>query len=396
MKTCTAARLNRLDLQDNRSGRTKHERLKDYLVDEMTSGRLKPGQPLPSEHYLVETLGIARMTVRQAIGALETDGLIYRVQGKGAFVVHDARRKLQGGQDIFALVAPDTSTGFYPSLLAGFEATSSEKHHQTIICNSGNDVPRQGDIILQLIDREVGGVALVPTSIQPTPAYQVRQLQKHKIPLVFCHRRVEGVAAPLLAIPFREVGRMAGDALVEQGHRRVVFLTTHESPVTKAYEAGLNEALLADDSPIPAKTVCLGNSIAFDEKTLLVALEKTFANPKRPTAVFASFDSLAEMIYLLLPRLGLRVPEDVSIVGFGGSLRTGALERRITSVVIDEVATGRQAASLLHEMRTGVLPIDDNTETSMELGLSEGETISSIRSSEDDTEVIETDKLISV
>jgi GntR family transcriptional regulator, arabinose operon transcriptional repressor len=375
MKTSSATRLDRLDLQDNRSGRTKHERLKDYLVDEMISGRLKPGQPLPSEHHLVETLGIARMTVRQAIGALATEGLIYRVQGKGAFVVHDARRKLHGGLDIFALVAPDTSTGFYPSLLAGFEAASAEKRHQTIICNSGNDVSRQGDIILQLIDKEVGGVALVPTTIPSTPAYQMRQLQKHGIPLVFCHRRVEGIAAPLLAIPFHEVGRMAGEALVERGHRRVVVYFSHSVQSTRLFEAGLNEALQADGSPFCAESVCLGKTIKLEEKTVYSALQETFSKPTRPTAIFASFDSLAEMIYLLLPRLGLCVPEDVSIVGFGGSLRNGALERRITSVVIDEVATGRQAAALLHEMRTGARPIDDNSEIVMELDLSEGETL---------------------
>jgi len=47
----------------------------------------------------------------------------------------------------------------------------------------------------------------------------------------------------------------------------------------------------------------------------------------------------------------------------------------LTSVVVDEIATGRQAASLLHEMRRGERAIDDNTEIVMELSLSEGETL---------------------
>ena len=45
--------------------------------------------------------------------------------------------------------------------------------------------------------------------------------------MVFCHRRVEGIAAPLLAIPFHEVGRLAGQALAERGHRRVAFVHRH-------------------------------------------------------------------------------------------------------------------------------------------------------------------------
>ena len=81
------------------------------------------------------------------------------------------------------------------------------------------------------------------------------------------------------------------------------------------------------------------------------------------------------MIYLLLPRLGFRVPEDVSLIGFGGAWREGALARRLTSVVVDEIATGRQAVELLHEMRCGDRPIDDNEEIVLQLGLSQGETL---------------------
>ena len=247
-----------LDLRNDRSGRAKHERLKDHLVGEIIAGRLKPGQALPSEHHFVETLGIARMTIRQAMGSLESDGLIHRVQGKGTFVAQDARRKLQHGQDIFALVAPDTSTVFYPALLSGFEAASAEKHHQTIVCNSGNDLSRQGDIVLQLIDREVGGVAIVPTTPLQTPAYQIRQLHKHGIPVVFCHRRVESVAAPLLAIPFREVGRLAGKALIERGHRHVAFFATHKSPVMREYEAGLQRCVASRRQPYIRRIGVLG------------------------------------------------------------------------------------------------------------------------------------------
>jgi GntR family transcriptional regulator, arabinose operon transcriptional repressor len=111
------------------------------------------------------------------------------------------------------------------------------------------------------------------------------------------------------------------------------------------------------------------------EESSLTALQQVFMRPDPPTAVFASFDPLAEMIYFLMPRLGLRVPEDISLVGFGGMWRDGVLTRRLTSVVVDEVATGRQAVSLLHEMRSGKRPIDDNAEIVLELSLSNGETL---------------------
>jgi DNA-binding LacI/PurR family transcriptional regulator len=357
------------------STQPKYEQLRDYFAKQMITGRLRAGEKIPSEHHLVEVLGLARTTIRQAMAALENEGLIRRVQGKGTFVEEDARRKLQHGQDIFALMVPETRTGFYPSLLHGFEAAAGNVHHQTIVCNSNNDVGQQADIILQLLDKEVGGVAIVPTSQPTTPVYQVRQLQKRGIPVVFCHRRVEGISSPLLKIPFREAGLLAGRELAKHGHRRVALLTTQRTPVTPLWEEGLNEGLKEFGNNGRADLVLAGETIALKEEELYTSLKSMFSWEEPPTAIFATFDSVAEMIYFLLPRFGLRVSEDISLIGFGGAWREGAFTRRLTSIVIDEIETGKQAVQLLHEMRRGDRSIDDNTEIVLKLDISHGETV---------------------
>lgn len=361
---------------DEPAGRAKHERLRDHVVNEMRVGGLMPGQVLPSERQMVEALGVAHMTIRQAMACLESEGLIRRVQGKGTFVENDVRRKLLRGQDIFALVTPEMRTGFYPSLIQGFETAASSVRHQTMICITGDDVVRQSDIILQLLDKEVGGVAIVPTIGQPTPSYQIRQLQTRGIPVVFCHRRAEGAAGPLLSIPIRDIGRIGGKALVEHGHRRVAFVCPiGGGAVGLNFTEGLRETLRAVGGELPEELVCQPPLLQRCEDDILPSLKRWFSLPNPPTAIFTTFDPWAEMLYLLLLRMGLRVPEDVSLVGFGGALREGALAQRLTSVVVDEVATGRQAASMLHEMRRGERPIDDNTERVMPLSLYEGKTL---------------------
>ena len=239
-----------LDLHSE-SPHPKHERLKSHFVNQLLAGRLNPGEVIPTEQHLVKVLRVARTTVRQAMASLENDGLIRRGRGKGTFVEEDALTKLRRGQEIFALVVPETRTGFYPSLLHGFAAASGDSHFQTMICNSDNDVMRQADIVLQLLEKEVGGVAIVPTSESPTPAYQVRQLQKRGIPVVFCHRRVDGIAAPLLAIPFRQVGELAGETLAEHGHRRAAFFTSLRSPYTMAYFEGFQRGLQRGGGEVP-------------------------------------------------------------------------------------------------------------------------------------------------
>jgi GntR family transcriptional regulator, arabinose operon transcriptional repressor len=367
----------KLDLGDGRVSEPKYERLKNHLITEMLAGRLKPGQALPSEQHFAKSLRISTMTVRQAMASLADEGLIRRVPRRGSFVEADARQKLRRGQDLFALVVPETRGGYYASLLHGFEDAAGGVHHQTITCNSDNNLEQQASIILQLLDKEIGGVAIVPTYVPPTPVFQIRQLQNRGIPVVLCQRRVEGIAAPLVAFPYREVGRLAGQTLAAHGHRRVAFFTRQPSKWAHVYEEGLQEGLGAGGCDVPAEMVVVGESIVLHEEMVLAALQRVLANPDRPTAIFASIDLLAEMIYLLLLRLGLRVPEDISLLGVGDTWREGAITRRLTSVAGDAIAMGHHAVSLLHEMRRGERAIDDDTEIVLELRLSEGTTLAS-------------------
>ena len=359
------------------TAKPKYERLRQLFVEEVAAGRLKPGDMLPTEQQLAETYSIARSTVRQALATLERDGLIQRIQGKGTFIHEEARSQLRRDLDVFALVLPETQSAFYPSLQRSFDEAASQVHNQILVCGSNNNLDRQGNVILQLIDKEVAGVAIVPVTAPPTPVYQIRQIQKAGIPLVFCHRRVEGVRAPLLAIPFREVGRLAGKALLDRGHRRVAFFANHRSEASLGYLAGLTD-VLPPGQPTQANTFFSAESAAdpvFHEAEVLAALTEMLKQPERPTAIFASFDSAAELIYLLLLRLGLRVPEEISVVGFGGRIRASPSLRQITSVTVDETEIGRQAVELLDRMRRHALPLDHHETIVIPISLSEGQTL---------------------
>jgi DNA-binding LacI/PurR family transcriptional regulator len=356
----------------------KYERLRQRFIEEIRAGRLKPGDMLPTEQQLAASNSIARSTVRQALAALERDGLIERIQGKGTFIHDQARISLRQGLDVFALVLPETQSGFYPTLQRGFDEAAGRVHHQILVCRSNNSLDRQGDVILQLIDKAIAGVAIVPVTTPPTPVYQIRQIQKAGIPVVFCHRRVDGVRAPLLAIPFREVGRLAGRALAEQGHHRVAFFSTQRTEAALGYHAGLCDVISPGDRA-GGGALYFGPECPPDpevhEPELLKALSAVLDCRERPTAIFTSFDSVAEMIYLLLLRLGLRVPEDISLIGFGGMSRGTALLRHITSVTVDEGQIGRRAVEWLDRMRRHELPIDHDEIFVMPIALSGGQTL---------------------
>jgi DNA-binding LacI/PurR family transcriptional regulator len=361
----------------------KFEQIKRQLVADIRSGRLSPGSRIPSETELMHLHGVARMTVVRSLNELRSEGYLVRQAGRGTFV-NDALTGAGSGRklSVFALIMPELRDGFCPSLIKGFSDAATHLNHQVLVCSSDDEVAKQGDTILQLIDNGVAGVTLLPTSHETFPIHHVRQLQSNGIPVVLLHRGVDGVSAPILKLEYEEIGRMAGRALAEAGHRRVALFRANESPVINSYAVGLREVLSEVGGEIPESLYHCGSRYGEKvtrehEQGIEQALVRMLALPEhqRPTAIFSSWDADAELIYLSLKKLGKRVPDDVAIVGFGGAWRGNALARILTSVTVDEEYAGRTAAGLLEEMSAGRRPIDDAYRSSIPLGLHLGDTL---------------------
>ena len=367
------------DLAESDLRRPKYERLKEHFLCELRSHRLKPGQSLPKEVELADTFKLARGTVRQAIKELEREGLVNRIRGKGTFISKDVYRRLRRRLSAFALVVHHTAVGHYPVLLQGFEEAANEAHSQVIISSTDNDVARQGAVILQLLEKEVAGVAIVPADKPATPAYQILPLQRQGIPVVFVHRPVEGIQAPLLSIPFREISHMAGKALLQQGHRRVALFTGAHNKASQVFIDGLRETMRAGGGDLPEDCVFHGGDDHMEIEDMVAArrkmLERILSGPDRPTGIMASYDTEAETLYLTLGQMGVRIPEDISVISFGGKNRQGAIVRQFTSVVIDGAWVGRRAGELLQEMQDGRRPLDDNEEIVIPISMAEGRTL---------------------
>lgn len=361
----------------------KYEQTRALIISQIQSGELEAGAALPSEVRLSENLQVARSTVRQALASLERDGLVRRIHGKGTFIHDEAMQRLDKSSGLFALIVPETEVAFYPSLQRSFEQAAAASHHHVIVCNSHNNLDKQASIILRLIDFGVAGVAIVPTASSATPAFHIRQLQKHEIPVVCCSRPVLGIESPLISIPFEKIGHLAGQEIYRSGHRSVAFFSNTASQASMAYEAGLKKAM-GSDAHVAVFTAsgCTATDYESATEQCAAALDEMLASDRPPSALFCSFDSLAESLYVQLAQRGLRVPQDISLVGVGGVYRGGGLSRYLASVTIDELALGEQAVELLTRMRRDELPIDSHESRELSLAFSAGSTLACVENVE--------------
>ena len=366
------------------TAKPKYEQLKSFVLAELHSGRLKPGDALPSEPKLANSLQVARNTIRQALGELEQEGVIERVKGQGTFVRDIPKEVPKQGLDAFAVIVPETlGEAFYSPLMSGFEKACNQIHNEMIVRSTSNSPHRQADAILSLMDKKVGGIAMVPVTSVATPPYQIRQLQQQGVPVVFCHRGVEGVSAPTLAINFKQIARMAGEQFLKFGHKQIAYLTliTDSDPAALNYKLGLREVLSEGGVELreefiyrPPNKERIFPAYSYEE-SVREWLEDICSRKDRPTAIFVPFDPFAEMAMSLLGEMGLRIPGDISLLSFGPKWREMLIARKISAIVIDSIEVGRKACDLLAEMRSGRRPLDDGERFEIQPMLWEGKTL---------------------
>ena len=339
----------------------KWQEVKNYIVSQVSCGNYSPGDVLPSENYLCGKVNVSRSTIRQAFHELENDGLIYRVKGKGTFLAELNSSKNQTRLEMFGLIMPDIRRSLYPSLTQGFDDRLSSENFQTMICQTGNNIDKQGNIILRLLHKGIDGLAIVPSTSGHTPVYQIQMLIDNNIPVVLCHRGIEGVNVPTLCWDRQEVGRMAGKILIDHGHKNIAYCGVYKYSVTEEHVKGLKEIMNQAGLDLPANRIVFGpwRESSDTENQREKMLEQLLLGVK-PTAVFCNDDDEAERLYWLVKKYNIKVPQDLSIIGFGDSHRNSVTREYISSIVVDEYEIGQQAANLLCEMKNHKTHIKDN------------------------------------
>ncbi len=318
----------------------------------ISNGEVMPGEKIYSENELVKMFGVSRHTIRQAIGDLVHEGWLYREQGAGTFCsdpLNQTEEKEQSpkenGKNI-GLITTYISDYIFPLIIKGIESYLSTKGYSLILASTDNNVEKEKQCLQSMLNRNIDGLIVEPTkssSYNPNIHYYL-ELEKNHIPYLMINQYYSQLSPPHIILDDEKGGFIATEHLIKLGHEKVigVFKTDDMQGIyrmqgfIRAFRE--HQLQLFPEMIVNFSTEEQDNSLFEKLKNILISSDL------HPTGIVCYNDQTALRVLNLLRELKLRVPEDISIVGYDDSYLAEATETKLTSVTHPKMDMGVEAA----------------------------------------------------
>jgi DNA-binding LacI/PurR family transcriptional regulator len=219
-----------------------------------------------------------------------------------------ARRLATGQSDLFGLVISEIANPYFPEIIRGFQAAAWDRGFDVLLFNTEYHESRTKSVIRKLIESDVRGVAVMTSSVDKSTT---SELTAAGIGVVFCNLGAPERLISNISIDYQRGISQAIEHVVALGHRRAAIIAgpgNNRTAITirHALVTGLNERKL---NPFPV----IECNYRVDSGAS--AVRAVLSQPERPTVIFCGSDLIAMGAMKTLEEEGVRVPDDVSVVG---------------------------------------------------------------------------------
>ncbi|HWR24354.1 MAG TPA: substrate-binding domain-containing protein, partial [Feifaniaceae bacterium] len=250
--------------------------------------------------------------------------------------------------------------------------------YSVMICTTGGESAQELEFLNMLAKKRADGAILLASVMQS------RELEKYarQYPIVQCSEYEPGTKIAHISVDNYKAARQAVDYLLQTGHTRIATISSVNGyPSTRLRLKGYHDALREAGIPVTEEYIRYG-SFDYSFQSGVVAAEGLLSLEQRPTAIFCISDMLALGAVNGARGLGLRVPEDVSILGFDDVEHATMFRPQITTMAQPCYQLGECAAELLYDLMRGesakpreiMLPSELKIRASTKSGTGEDET----------------------
>lgn len=330
----------------------KYENVKQTLRNEIIDGKYKINEKLPTESALMKRFNVSRYTIRRAVGDLENEHYIYRIQGGGMFV-QDWQRDWQSDEKnkIIGVVSTHLADYIFPSIISGIDSVVAEKGYSLIVGNTLNQHERERQTILNMLDLKIAGLIIEPTeSALPNPNLDLyRQIQEYHIPTILFHSTYPDFSFPSLLTTDREAEKELVDYLIKLGHKNIlgVFQINDQQGLDRMN--GMIQAYQENDIPTTdANFVMYQSSDPYE--SIIKKIDLLLDSNQEITALACYNDQLATHLISHLQNKGLRVPDDISVIGFDNYEMAEIMSPSLTTANHPKRQLGQDAGKMILKM----------------------------------------------
>jgi GntR family transcriptional regulator, arabinose operon transcriptional repressor len=332
---------------------SKYYKLKEFLKEEILSGRIKPGEQIPSENTLTARFSLSRHTVRKAIAILINDGLLYTEHGRGTFSSGIARKNRDSRN--IGVITTYISEYIFPQVIHGIDEVLSGNGYSIILKNTGNDCQKEASCLKDMLDKDIAGLIVEPTrsALFSNNIKYYEALERYNIPYVFihgCHEQLQQKPCILLD----DAGGMFElvSYLIKSGHKSIAGIFKADDTQGLNRHKGYVKALTEHGILYNPENVIWFHTEDRSVKPYAV-IKSMLENRRRFDAIACYNDEIAYKIVEVLNQSGIKVPEDISVTGFDDSFLAVSCPVKLTTARHPKEKLGKAAAELILELIAG-------------------------------------------
>lgn len=254
-----------------------------------------------------------------------------------------ARRLARGSSDFFGLIVSDIENPFFPEVVKSFESAALEHGLDLLLSNTNYDPKRTEAAVHKMIENKVRGVAIMTSEL---PLALAEELTANQVAVVFLDVGEVGPYASNIRVNYSTGIFQAIEHLHQLGHKAMAFIS---GPLTLRSAVTRREAFISalQRHGLPSDHVLEGNHKVDGGIAAAGALLK---HQPLPTAILCSNDLTAIGVISALREAGLRVPEDISVVGFDDIALARLAYPPLTTVNLSRDRLGRLAFEALRNI----------------------------------------------
>lgn len=251
---------------------------------------------------------------------------------------------LKNSPRIIGIIVPDIVTHYYSSIISGINDVARKNGYSTIITSSYEQYELERRCLEDLVNIRVEGI-IACLAQETTDLSHYQALHENNVPLVFFDRVCLTDRCSSVVTDNVESAQQATNHLLETGSKRIAFIGgSNHLEIVKQRKHGYLEALRERKIPIERELVfCkqIGYETGYEGACRLLSL------PHPPDAILGMTDSLAFGAMKAIKERGLRIPEDVALIGYTDELHANYVDPPLTAVTHQTYKMGQTACNLL-------------------------------------------------